>query len=119
MTSFKVVNGVINAVGTLSGTVTNAAGVVVQTVTNQAVTIPVTSIQASCTILDLILGPLHLNVLGLVIDLNQVHLAITAQPAGGLLGTLLCSIANLLSGGSLSTLLSQIVALLNQVLGAL
>jgi hypothetical protein len=45
-----------------------------------------------CKVLDLILGPLHLNLLGLIVDLNQVHLQITADPAGGVLGSLLCSL---------------------------
>jgi hypothetical protein len=47
-----------------------------------------------CKVLDLILGPLHLNLLGLIVDLNQVHLQITADPAGGILGSLLCSLTN-------------------------
>ncbi len=46
-----------------------------------------------CPILDLVLGPLHLELLGLVVDLNQVHLSITADPNGGTLGSLFCSIA--------------------------
>jgi hypothetical protein len=47
-----------------------------------------------CSIVDLLLGPLHLDVLGLIVDLNQVHLQITADPNEGPLGTLLCSITN-------------------------
>jgi hypothetical protein len=47
-----------------------------------------------CVILDLVLGPLHLNLLGLIVDLNQVHLQITADPNGGILGSLLCSLTN-------------------------
>jgi hypothetical protein len=47
-----------------------------------------------CTILDLVLGPLHLDLLGLIVDLNQVHLQITADPNGGILGSLLCSLTN-------------------------
>jgi len=75
---------------------------------------------ATCDILNLTLGPLHLNVLGLVIDLNQVVLNITAESGGGnLLGNLLCAVANLLNGVNLSTLLQQIVNVLNQILGAL
>jgi len=46
-----------------------------------------------CSIVDLLLGPLHLDLLGLVVDLNQIHLQITADPNGGILGNLLCSIA--------------------------
>jgi hypothetical protein len=47
-----------------------------------------------CTILDLVLGPLHLDLLGLIVDLNQVRLQITADPTGGILGSLLCSLTN-------------------------
>jgi hypothetical protein len=47
-----------------------------------------------CQILDLVLGPLHLDLLGLIVDLNQVHLQITADPNGGILGSLLCSLTN-------------------------
>jgi hypothetical protein len=61
-------------------------------------TVPVRQGQAAqpgpCKILDLVLGPLHLNLLGLIVDLNQVHLQITADPAGGILGSLLCSLTN-------------------------
>jgi hypothetical protein len=72
----------------------------------------------SCTILDLTLGPLHLDLLGLVVDLNQVHLTITAQQgSGNLLGNLLCAVAGLLDGGnplgSLANLLNQILGILN------
>jgi hypothetical protein len=48
----------------------------------------------TCSVLDLLLGPLHLNLLGLVVDLNQVHLTVTADPAGGVLGSLFCGLAN-------------------------
>ena len=47
-----------------------------------------------CRVLDLVLGPLHLNLLGLIVDLNTVHLQITADPNGGILGSLLCSLTN-------------------------
>jgi hypothetical protein len=47
-----------------------------------------------CQVVDLVLGPLHLDLLGLVVDLNQVHLQITADPNGGILGSLLCSLTN-------------------------
>jgi hypothetical protein len=52
-----------------------------------------TATGAICPILDLILGPLHLDLLGLIVDLNQVHLTITADPNGGVLGSLFCSLA--------------------------
>ena len=48
-----------------------------------------------CTVLDLPIGPLDLNLLGLLVHLDRTELRITADPTGGLLGSLLCS----LSGG--------------------
>jgi hypothetical protein len=48
---------------------------------------------AICPVLDLTLGPLDLNLLGLMVHLNQVHLTITADSTGGVLGNLLCSLA--------------------------
>jgi hypothetical protein len=72
----------------------------------------------SCNVLHLVLGPLDLNLLGLVVHLDRVVLDITAVPAGGLLGQLLCSVANLLNGG-LGGLLGQLADLLNQILGQL
>jgi ABC-type phosphate transport system substrate-binding protein len=84
------------------------------------VTVPV-SASGTCRVLDLTLGPLHLDLLGLVVDLNAVHLQITAQSGpGNLLGNLLCAVANLLNGGlNVGTALNQLVNLLNQLLGAL
>lgn len=55
----------------------------------------VTSSQAAaCPVLNLVLGPLNLNLLGLVVDLNQVNLTITATPGGGALGDLFCSLSH-------------------------
>ncbi|HZU40725.1 MAG TPA: hypothetical protein VE992_06720 [Solirubrobacteraceae bacterium] len=48
---------------------------------------------ATCPVLDLVLGPLNLNLLGLVVNLNQVHLTITATNGGGALGDLFCQLA--------------------------
>lgn len=101
--------------GVLNGTFTSATNVVTNIV-NQAVTIPVLGGAAggTCTILDLTLGPLHLDLLGLVVDLNQVHLTITGQTGNGqLLGNLLCGLANALNGngGSLANILNQLLGL--------
>lgn len=46
-----------------------------------------------CTVLDLVLGPLDLNLLGLMIHLDRVQLRITADPRRGILGSLLCGLA--------------------------
>jgi hypothetical protein len=48
---------------------------------------------AACQVLDLVLGPLDLNLLGLLVHLDQVHLQITADPNGGVLGRLFCGLA--------------------------
>jgi len=113
--------GGIAAVGTLTGLVTNTATGVVTSVF-QTVSVPAQvqtvsgaqAAQAACDILNLVLGPLHLDLLGLVIDLNQVVLNITAQPgAGNLLGNLLCSVTGLLdSPGGLARVLNQILGVL-------
>jgi hypothetical protein len=55
--------------------------------------------QRICPILDLTLAPLDLNLLGLMIHLDQVHLTITANSNGGVLGSLLCGLTN---GGRLT-----------------
>lgn len=46
----------------------------------------------SCPVLSLILGPLHLELLGLIVDLNQVKLKITAYRGQGALGDLFCGL---------------------------
>jgi hypothetical protein len=74
----------------------------------------------TCSILNLTLGPLDLNLLGLVIHLNQVHLTIDAQSGpGNLLGNLLCAIVHLLDGNPLGDVLNQIVGLLNRIIDLL
>jgi hypothetical protein len=71
----------------------------------------------SCDILNLVLGPLHLNVLGLVVDLNQVLLNITGQTgAGNLLGNLLCGLFGLLDGVAV---ISQFLAVISNLLNAI
>ncbi|MEU8664553.1 hypothetical protein [Actinoplanes philippinensis] len=118
-TSFADQNGSLVATGTLTGTLTDAAGGTVGTV-DQTVTTPAAIAQATCRILDLTLGPLHLDLLGLVVDLNQVHLVINAVSApGNLLGNLLCAIAGLLdpipSAAALAAILNLLLALLGQL----
>ena len=118
-TRFASQNGNLLATGVLTGTVSDSSGATVGTVT-RTVSMPVTVAAATCQILNLVLGPLHLDLLGLVVDLNQVHLVITAvQAPGNLLGNLLCAITHLLDGtptaGGLAALLNAILALLGQL----
>jgi hypothetical protein len=108
-------SGALSVHGTLTGTLTNAAGTVIGTVT-KTVNLAVSSAApaaTTCTILNLNTGAIHLNLLGLVVDISPITITITANPSGGLLGQLLCDVANLLSGGSP---LGSLANLLNQIL---
>ncbi len=109
ITRFAVQNGQLVALGTLNlGSIVNAA-----------VAIPVDLLNStgSCEILNLVLGPLSLNLLGLQVNLNQVVLNITAQAGpGNLLGNLLCAVANLLNRGGP---LTGLAGLLNNILRVL
>jgi len=111
--------GQLVANGTFTGTATSATGVVTN-LTDAVVSSVVTPAASGpgCQILDLVLGPLHLDLLGLVVDLNQVHLNITAQPGpGNLLGNLLCSVAHLLDGSGGNAGLQNLLNILNGLLG--
>jgi hypothetical protein len=55
--------------------------------------------RTQCPILNLRLGPIDLNLLGLQVDTSAICLRLTAQRGGGLLGDLLCAIARLLERG--------------------
>jgi hypothetical protein len=69
-----------------------------------------------CSILDLDIGAIHLDLLGLVVDLAPVHLDVTGDTgAGNLLGNLLCGLAGILDPGGLTGLLSAITELLTQI----
>ena len=116
LSRFVVRNGQVAAVGTLTGTVTNAAGATVGAVV-QTLTVPLLSITGTCDILHLELGPLDLNLLGLVVHVDKIVIDIDAQSGpGNLLGNLLCAVDHLLDGGGPLTVL---VGLLNQILALL
>ena len=92
---FDVQNNQVVAIGTLTGQVTGAIAGLVQ---NLSVAIPlIDANQEACEILHLELGPIDLNLLGLVVHVDRIVIDITAQPGpGNLLGNLLCAIAGLL-----------------------
>jgi hypothetical protein len=114
--SFRFANGQLNAVGQLTGTLTNAVTGATQNV-NQLVTLPVGTAAGTCQILHLELGPLDLNLLGLMVHLDKVVLDITAQSGpGNLLGNLLCSVAHLLDSNAAG---QGLASLLNNLLRAL
>ena len=112
---FSVVNNQIVAAGTLTGTIQNSVGNVIGTVL-KTIQMVVSIRGATCDILHLELGPLDLDLLGLQVHLDKIVLDIDADPTGGLLGSLLCAVANLLNTGGL---LTDIAALLNQILAIL
>lgn len=121
-TGFSAQNGQLNVTGLVQGTLTDLTGnptPVNQSVTTTAAAAPSTAAAlasgGSCDVLNLVLGPLHLDLLGLNVDLNQVVLNITSQTgAGNLVGNLLCAVTGLLDGGNG---LSGLANLLNRLLG--
>ena len=138
--SFRQVNGVMRARGVLQGKIVRPGpdqkfrktGVVMKVrsvdghpvaapASARAAAFPPTPPAGACNVLNLVLAPLDLNILGLQVHLNRVVLNIVAQTgAGQLLGNLLCFVAGLLDGGSpLSDLLGRVTGLLNRILGAL
>jgi hypothetical protein len=99
--NFRVIDNQLVAIGDLTGTLRNAAGAIIGTVVDQRIRLPLHfGGISSCDILRLKLGPLDLNLLGLVVHLDRIVLDITAVAGpGNLLGNLLCAIAGLLDGG--------------------
>jgi hypothetical protein len=119
ITRFATEGGQIVAVGTAVGDVTNiVTGAVIHI--NQIFEALVSNLSGTCEILQLDIGPIHLDLLGLVVDLSAIHLTIDAQSGpGNLVGNLLCQIAALLDGPILATTLLTLVGLLNQLIGIL
>jgi hypothetical protein len=122
----------VNAIASLTGTITARNGAV-QQVSGALVSVPVdvpatargfggsstelsaqlspSQQAAACDILNLTLGPLDLNLLGLQVHLDRVVLNITGQTGSGqLLGNLLCGIANLLNGFNLGNIVGNALA---------
>lgn len=136
---FVVRNGVLIARGVLYAEIHRANGTV-RRITQPGVRLPVAQINTpssqtdrgaalsaaeasaalapgACNILNLVLGPLDLDLLGLQVHLDRVVLNIVAQSgAGNLLGNLLCAVAGLLDAGQLGSLLQQLANLLNDIL---
>jgi hypothetical protein len=115
ITEFAIQQGQVVATGTLTGTDLGTGLPIDPT----ALAVPVLNdlSNGTCEILNLVLGPLDLTLLGLNVFLDTVTLIITAEQGGGLLGDLLCAISGLLSGPG--NALGRLRNLLNQLLGAL
>lgn len=126
LTNPQIVNGVLRANGTVTGTL---AGLPFTTqITNFALRmIPddLTTPAVECSVLDLELAPIHLQLLGLHVDTSPICLEITATRGGGLLGDLLCGLAGgaalpipiLPTTGQLRDLGTLLTDLLNQIFG--
>jgi hypothetical protein len=121
---FEVQDDAIVAIGTITGKVTGK-GNGNKPVSVEDVVIPVelgtptaseagrVQAQAVCDILDLVLGPIDLTLLGLRLQVNQIHIQLTGDSTGGLLGSLLCPLLDPLGP------LEAIVDALNQILAVL
>jgi hypothetical protein len=128
----------VNSVN-VTGVANNALQLVANATTpsGQALQIPLTLTNATpnsaTPILDLHVGSIHLNLLGLKVDTSDICLKITAQSgSGNLLGNLLGDVAHLLdqglsldqilgslTAGQLNTLTTGLTGLLNGALGAI
>lgn len=112
---FKTAGDTLTALGTVDGTIANLNGTT-ENVTQQ-VTMPVDIAQATCEILSLTLGPLDLDLLGLIVQLDTVDLQIDAQQGpGNLLGNLLCAVAGLLDNGLSLNLVADLLNVVVDVL---
>ncbi len=82
----------------------------------QAAQLPPTP--GACSILNLVLGPIDINLLGVRVRTNQINLRIEGVPgAGNLLGNLLCGITGILDPNALAnTPLGQLAQILNALL---
>jgi hypothetical protein len=78
-----------------------------------------TAAQGTCSILFLNIQPIHLDLLGLVVNLDVVTLDVHGETGpGNLLGNLLCALTGLLDnvGGGATTAIQQKVAQVNSTL---
>lgn len=111
LAGFQVVDNVLRAQGTVSGTIaglpfTTLANFALELVPDNPATAPV-----ECSVLHLELAPIHLNLLGLRVDTSAICLDVTATQGGGLLGDLLCGLAGGGTGIPLLPTLTQITDL--------
>jgi hypothetical protein len=93
---FEAAGGKLLSSGVLRGTLSDAAGNIVNTVNDVAVNaVPTQVPPGTCEIAVLTIGPLKIDLLGLVIEIPmECEVQIYADPEGGLLGRLLCGLLN-------------------------
>jgi hypothetical protein len=123
LTAIKITNvGVVNGqlVGSGLAAVNMANGTTaIGVFQNQPLAASTVATSKTCPILHLVIGPIKLNLLGLVVTVpNPIVLDITAVSGpGNLLGNLLCAVANLLNQSPIQ--LSQVSGLLTQIFALL
>jgi hypothetical protein len=117
---FSTSGGGLVSVGTLSGRLGNRRVVergvrMPAALSGGATAAQVPPIPGACEILNLRLGPINLDLLGLVVRTNRIHVRIDAVPGpGNLLGNLLCAITGILDPPT--TAASQLAPALNAIL---
>ncbi len=100
--------GGLVAVGTLKGRlggrrVVDRAVRMPASVSGAAQSAQIPPLPNACQVLNLVLGPINLDLLGLVVRTNRINLRIDAQRGpGNLLGNLLCAITGLLDPQALT-----------------
>jgi len=105
ITSINLVNGNLVASGFVTATIKGTTTTVPFTAPVNISLAPNQMGATDCPILDLTLGPINLNLLGLVVQTSPICLTVSGTPGDGL-GGLLCQLGNLLNGGlSLSQIL--------------
>jgi hypothetical protein len=123
MNGTATVNGVTTDVTNVLGSGILATGGAAATAATTAAAAAPTAAAVGCSILDLTIGAIHLNLLGLDVALAQIDLDIVAVPgAGNLLGNLLCAIVGLLdgpTGGAVGGALTTLLGTINQLLSGL
>src|SRR5262249_30093497 len=132
-TSLSITNGQLVAAGTVAATIKKKTTTVPFSGVPGTVALDPAQVgPAARPLLGFSLGPLNLHPFGLVGQTSPICIKITAFDGGGLLGDLLCSIANLLNTGlpldqilaglstsQLNSLLTGLTDLLNNALARL
>ncbi len=108
--------GVSKALNTVLGSVINLANASTLSVNGST---PSTTYTSTTSVLDAFIAPVHLNLLGALVDTSPIHLQILAHAGNGLLlGNIVTGLANLLNNPS-GNLVKDLESGLNNLLGQL
>lgn len=110
--------GQINSLSTALAPVLNPPPASTTPTTTVAATPTTTTTEGATTILDLVLNPIDVNLLGLQVKTSQINIRVSAQPGSGkLLGNLLDTVGGLLNlqgvNNALNNVLANVVTLVN------